>query len=125
MSPAVLVGTQISLGCGDGWVFSHDWYQRPAIKLTCQASGLFDIPETGWPLCVDRKLSDFVYIYQQNCNFFYFLAIPTTTPCPNPNGCSKNFLIQSLSEKVWESQCKLSLNLSSTFPRCSIVFQGK
>lgn len=74
VSPAVLVGTQISLGCGDGWVFSHDWYQRPAIKLTCQASGLFDIPETGWPLCVDRKLSDFVYIYQQNCNFFLLFS---------------------------------------------------
>ena len=54
-SSAVPVGTAIAFGCDDYWVFSHDWYQKPVIKITCQADGLFDEPE-NWPNCVDRKI---------------------------------------------------------------------
>jgi hypothetical protein len=52
VSPAVLVGTELHFGCQNGWVFSHDWYQKPQIKMTCQKDGLFDEPE-NWPICID------------------------------------------------------------------------
>ncbi len=54
VNPAVPIGTVVTYACSSTHVFSHDWYARPSILITCQETGDFNVPEL-WPLCIERK----------------------------------------------------------------------
>ncbi len=54
VNPAVPVGTIITFACPEGQVFSHDWYARPSVKITCQSNGEFEPPDF-WPVCFESK----------------------------------------------------------------------
>ena len=57
-NPAVPVGTVVTYACPYDFVFSHDWYARPSVILTCNEEGLFNEPEI-WPVCIERKTDIF------------------------------------------------------------------
>ncbi len=55
LDPQIPVGTEIVYGCEEDFVFSHDWYSRPTIVLTCNNAGEFDGFPGFWPACINRN----------------------------------------------------------------------